>query len=839
MNILNKMFLILTLIMIYVGQSSAQWVLKNHSYSYTVSSFARSGTKIFAAVGGSSVLLSSDGGVTWNLVNAGLPINDITILAASPFGISGTNLFVGTWDKGIYRTTNDGAQWSAVNTGLLDSNIITIFSAPTKGGEATAILAGTYTAGVFLSTNNGDNWKAMNNGVTNLDIRSLLIDETYFYAGTLDGLFRSSDNGSTWIPINNGLATSMVTSLARNGKYLFAGFSDGGIFRSKDNGVTWMDIDNGLYPRGITALAVGADSGVPGNSKIFLATWDGGVYYSVTNGGLWIAADDGMTDSYVCSFVISGNLLFAGCADGSIWARPLSDFSAPIHTTWTVTNTESSGTGSLELAIKQADGHAGPDTIKFAIPQDDPRFNLSSGTWRIRPTSILEISDDDLLIDGFSQAAWQGWKQNPFGPDIEIRGEDIQNNSIFYIHGSRVEIRDVTINNSTGSGIRFEGVDGGAVFGCYVGTTVDGVKAAPNRWGIEIFGKSRHVQIGASQNPLYSNLISGNTEGIYINDGCTNIGVIGNRIGTDRTETDTLGNNDTGIWIQQCDSINIFDNIIGGNGMGIYLWEVSHSKIETNYIGTDDNWLYNIGNKYYGIVLHNASCRNYISENYIGNNSKDGILLFDSLSFDNTITKNLISLNGFCGIRNCSGSNRHVSPPTILSVTNTQISGTTEPGYTVEVFEDSSHQGRYFKGTAVADTHGAFMISLTSSINRDYVTATATDLMGNTSEFGGWTTTDVHSTDEQTMPKSYALLQNYPNPFNPSTTIEFQIPKSGHVKLNVYNLLGEEVKILVNEEMKPGSYKSIFDGSSLASGVYLYRIQANGFVQSKKFVLLK
>jgi hypothetical protein len=99
--------------------------------------------------------------------------------------------------------------------------------------------------------------------------------------------------------------------------------------------------------------------------------------------------------------------------------------------------------------------------------------------------------------------------------------------------------------------------------------------------------------------------------------------------------------------------------------------------------------------------------------------------------------------------------------------------------------------------------------------------------------------TAVNENKERQDISCFSLMQNYPNPFNPSTMIEFQIPKSGHVTLTVYNLLGMEVKTLVNEEMKPGSYKSIFDGSSLASGVYLYRIQANGFVQSKKFVLLK
>ena len=97
------------------------------------------------------------------------------------------------------------------------------------------------------------------------------------------------------------------------------------------------------------------------------------------------------------------------------------------------------------------------------------------------------------------------------------------------------------------------------------------------------------------------------------------------------------------------------------------------------------------------------------------------------------------------------------------------------------------------------------------------------------------------------LPKEFSLAQNYPNPFNPTTTIKFQIPRqtdggqanSSFVILKVFDLLGRGVATLVNEEMKPGSYERTFNGSGLASGVYLYRLQAAGFVQTKKLILLR
>ena len=89
------------------------------------------------------------------------------------------------------------------------------------------------------------------------------------------------------------------------------------------------------------------------------------------------------------------------------------------------------------------------------------------------------------------------------------------------------------------------------------------------------------------------------------------------------------------------------------------------------------------------------------------------------------------------------------------------------------------------------------------------------------------------------IPTSYDLAQNYPNPFNPSTTIRFQIPKDGIVTLRIYDILGAEVATLVNEEKVAGKYEVNFNASSLASGVYIYKIQAGTFINSKKMLLVK
>jgi hypothetical protein len=92
---------------------------------------------------------------------------------------------------------------------------------------------------------------------------------------------------------------------------------------------------------------------------------------------------------------------------------------------------------------------------------------------------------------------------------------------------------------------------------------------------------------------------------------------------------------------------------------------------------------------------------------------------------------------------------------------------------------------------------------------------------------------------ERSIPLRYDLKQNYPNPFNPETYIQFLIPNSEFVTLKIYNVLGEEVATLVSRKLTAGKYQYEWDASSLASGVYLYRIQAGDYVESRKMILMR
>lgn len=89
------------------------------------------------------------------------------------------------------------------------------------------------------------------------------------------------------------------------------------------------------------------------------------------------------------------------------------------------------------------------------------------------------------------------------------------------------------------------------------------------------------------------------------------------------------------------------------------------------------------------------------------------------------------------------------------------------------------------------------------------------------------------------VPVHYSLQQNFPNPFNPATKIRYEMPKSGSVKLVVFDMLGKEITTLVNEKLEAGTYETTFDASQYPSGVYFYRLTTDGFNETKKMIVLK
>jgi photosystem II stability/assembly factor-like uncharacterized protein len=172
---------------------------------------------------------------------------------------------------------------------------------------------------------------------------------------------------------------------------------------------------------------------------------------------------------------------------------------------------------------------------------------------------------------------------------------------------------------------------------------------------------------------------------------------------------------------------------------------------------------------------------------------------------------------------------------------------TTSDVWTLYISGTNIFAGTHNSGVFLSSNNGSTWRQVNSGLPYNWVFSFAvlgTNLYAGTDGGGIWMRPldEIISSVRQVAnnaPEQFSFEQNYPNPFNPSTTIQYSLPKTTHVSLKIYNTLGQEVAELVSKQMNAGTYTSEWNASGFASGVYYYRIEASGFVETKKLLLLK
>ena len=355
-----------------------------------------------------------------------------------------------------------------------------------------------------------------------------------------------------------------------------------------------------------------------------------------------------------------------------------------------VINTNDSGEGSLRWALEQANTQSGPNTIVFKIPETDANFDATNGVWTIRPTSTLpEISDSNLVIDGASQKAYIGHDSNLNGPEIVINGSEMSEYGfLLKIISSHNIISHFVLNGTNGLGLWLNGdnANDNHIWGNYIGTNAAGTDTVPNRTGIYIEHGSFNL-IGGGE-AEFRNVISGNLQdGIFLLGTAHGNQIVGNFIGTDATGTKDLGNGGMGILTYN----EVYENIIGGtqqgekniisgnDNSGIRI-SGERNEIFGNYFGTDVTGTKAIGNEWAGLEIWGGSFNlvggiNPGEANLISGNVAVGIGFHDT--DNNQVVGNFIGSqaggtgslgNGASGIALTSGSkNNHIGPRNIIS----------------------------------------------------------------------------------------------------------------------------------------------------------------------------
>jgi hypothetical protein len=433
-----------------------------------------------------------------------------------------------------------------------------------------------------------------------------------------------------------------------------------------------------------------------------------------------------------------------------------------------VLNTNDSGTGSLRQAILNANGNSGPDSITFNIP--------GSFVHTITPLSLLPTITDPVTIDGLSEPG-----ASASAPLIELSGAS--GGSVtdgLVISAPNSTIKGLVINRFQDNAIKItgSGATGDIVQGNLLGTDPTGSFALGNN------AAGILVENGAINVLITGNLISdngfepgvGSGSGIDIVGSTTSyVTIAGNFIGTNANGTAAIGNNGAGILIQ-----NAHDNTLGGpnvadrnvisgtagDGIVITGAGANNNLVQGNYIGTNAAGTAALGNTGNGIFLQNGAESNQIRQNVISGNGLNGVAVIGSAATGNSVRGNSIFANAQLGIDlgnstatdgvtpndvgdADAGPNNLQNFPLIgaaQSGPSTQVAGSLglTGTYTLDFYASSQAdssgygEGQRYVGSATVDGSVPFNVALSAATSAgEFITATATDSNGNTSEFSG------------------------------------------------------------------------------------------------------
>ena len=709
--------------------------------SFTISSAAGQASITVVAPNGAEVWeIGSSQQIQWTSSNTS---GQVRIEYSTNYGIDYTDVVASTADNGSYTWTIPNTPSQACMVRISDAADNSINDS--SDNEFTIASAGAAVITV-LAPNGGENWQ--------VGTQQEITWSSSNYSGQI-GIEYSTDGAASY--------SSVVASTDDDGSYMWTVPNTPStqcvirVFDPSDNDPT--DISNATFtissaggeasitlisPNGGENWRVGSEQTIQWSSSNFSGPIH--IEYSTDGGSSYndIAAsteDDGSYDwnvpetpSQNCRVRVSD----AGDGDPSDVSDNNFTISAEVvEELIIVTTTADNGPGSLREAINLANSTEGRNIIVFQIPDMDPGFNADAGVWTILPQSPLPvITDDETVIDGLSQFEFAGGMDR-MEPLIELKGSDAGEDADgLTFNADAVDVVGLTINEFDGAGIYMYEVDSGLIARCIIGLDASGQEAAGNREGVRLSYYTHNVTIG----PLFDagNVISGNHEaGIAITDTSYNNIVLGNLVGANIEVSEAIGNDGPGIYISDMSHENeVVENSVHGNDSGIYITDSNDNMLAHNWIGGHEDPELDMGNSDEGVVVTADSKNNTIIENVIVNNGNHGVKVHGEEALYNTISRNSITHNGESGIHLLSGGNMELEAPEITGVSENQVTGTAEPHSLVEVFADFEDQGAHFLGETRADESGNFICEIEpGGFWEPYITATATDEDGNTSEF--------------------------------------------------------------------------------------------------------
>ena len=679
------------------------------------------------------------------------------------------------------------AQWERTNgpEGISISSLASV---------SNVLYAGTETDGVYASTDEGSSWFALNNGIETEEITAITSINDTLLIGTYDfGVYHSTDGGQTWLPSSNYSGDNVATIVVKD-QYVFAGTSQG-LFRSSDGGVTWEDISFLPYYESVTVMCTTGDK--------LIATDFSDTYASTDNGENWNIIPS--VGYQIFSLYARGDTVFAG--------------------------------GQNEI-YRSVDG--GNTFILIEIPFNFDIVNIYSMTF-LGQNLFMGTSYDGVYKSTDNGAFWESANEG-MGPK-DVRALTVTQSS-YLVAGSYY----AGVYKSTDIGLNWNksvtGFPAGAAIlsmfnsdrGILAGTR-DGLYSTDDN------GTSWEKLTGENDTINYGEVRGIATRGLEIYAAITYQfnGIVYKS--TDFGVTWKRSGNGFASDISFMSGIAVSgNNILAGSDHGLYY-------------STDDGNTWLLSNQTEGFFEQIAYTPGYLyAEGSYGvgiyRSTDDGITWAPVFTPPSTYLTGITALgnSAYTGVfeggtfySDDNGNNWYFTVlPSGLPVYTIEII----PAVPGMVLAGTGHEPDYIYAS-FNNTHDFYPYSEGLDVNAVTEVLTSNDIysFAGTNHNGVWRRTlpgvTAVSNNGSKKPDQFSLGQNYPNPFNPTTTIEYSIPESGNVKLQVYNSLGEEVATLVNNYKEAGNYKVNFNAGKLSGGIYYYRMSTGNYSSVKKMILLK
>lgn len=723
--------------------------------------------------------IDTNGDLVWELSVGGTALDQAESLIQTPDGgfaiIGGTESY-GIGPSDVYLVKTSNVNPSPLWRKLGDFNSQVNCLAVL---DSNIIFAGLYSGKMYRTTNGGTTWTPIT--ISSSPIRRIVINSNNdLFIGTDAGLYRSSNLGNTNELIFNGTISDMAINSQNNLFVSLIGVH--GIAFSSDNGNTWS-----LLPTPSSNRSISIDS----NDEIVIGS-STGIYKSVNNGSSWeqILA----CNNFLLSIKKFGDRILAATYSNFVY------FTKDNGISWDTISVNINQTFSTFISESHQIYVGGYGNLIKSINDGLSWFHYKGD---LTNPLVFEFTNDE---NGYIYISSGLSIYKTIKPE-ELDGWHLQVSNTFNLL-SKVYLIDQSIGLVVGSlGTILKTTNGGSSWYSQQSGTFY------NLWGISFCNSNYGIAVGEGGTILKTTNGGSNwyiqTSGTTARLNSVSFIDVNNALIVGENSLILKTTDGGATWVQRS----------SGTGSWIYLNGVKHIDVNNAFavgslgtiLKTSDGgatWIQQSSGTTYALmnIAFSSSSRGLA----VGNN---GIILLTTDGGVNWSTKFLNTDNLW-----------DISFPDAMNATAVGSNG-------LILRSINGGQSWYHQYSGTANNLLGVCLS-------DYNTGIAVGSSGTILKTGNSYVTNVGE-DGFYRPNEFLLSQNYPNPFNPSTTIKYFIPKFSHVIIKVFDILGNEIETLVNEEKSAGRHELSWNAANIPSGVYLYRLQVGNLVEVKKMIILK